>query len=134
MFGDLTSRPGSPDRHRTRILPPPRRLRPCRIKIGHLALIRLDVCGVGVILDEWSDVIVIRQGPVVVIYSIRHINPVNIVPSRVVHEVHAFFSGVTNTLHTPTSRRTSVEDISELGLIDGISGSIGIVPDSIDES
>jgi hypothetical protein len=111
----------------------PRARRPRAIKIRHLALIRLDVVGVNEAPNEWGHVIVISLDPVVCVYFIRHVIRVTIEPILTVHEVHALGFGIAHTLHARPRRRPPGKDAPEIILIDGISRSIGVVPDSISE-
>ena len=129
----FTSRLGSLEAHRTRILHPSRPRRPRAIIIGHLALKGLDVCGVGIFPDIVRGVIIIRPNPVVCVYFIRHVRPVTVAPLRVVHEIHAFGLGVAHTLRARPRRRTSVHHTLESILIDGITSFIGVVTDSTSE-
>jgi hypothetical protein len=75
--------------------------------------------------------IVISLDPVVCVYFIRHVIRVTIEPILAVHEVHALGLGVPHTFHTRPRRRTSGRYALELILIDGVTGSIGVAPDSI---
>ena len=111
----------------------PRPLRPRSIKISHLALKRLDVSGVGMIFNKWGHIIVIRPDPIVGVYFIRHVRPVTVAPFRVVHEVHALGFGIAHPLRAGPRRRTSGHYALESILINGITSSIGIAPDSSSE-
>ena len=98
----------------------PRPRRPRAIKISHLALKRLDVVGIGVTLNKWSDVIVIRKDPVACVYFIRHVIRVTIEPILAVHEIHAFGFGVPHTLRARPRRRASGRYALDLIFVNGI--------------
>ena len=111
----------------------PRPLRPRSIKISHLALKRLDVSGVGMIFNKWGHIIVIRPDPIVGVYFIRHVRPVNIVPSLIIHEIHALVFGVPLALRARPCRRTSGYYALESILIDGDTRTDAVVSQSLSE-
>ena len=79
------------------------------------------------IFNKWGHIIVIRPDPIVGVYFIRHVRPVNIEPILAVHEVHTLGFGVPHTLHARPSLGARGEDLFDLVFVDGLAYTIRIV-------